>query len=223
MARKIRVALVGDSQAQGLSPHLGAELARHSMRLIARLTIPGVSTRRLLDRHLDELREAVRGADRVIVALGGNDYGLGTDAGRAAYRARLRRMRRELKGKDVLWLGPAFALDRGVARIHDRARAQQKRFFRSTPVRWVDSYPATRSGHAPDGVHFTRERYARWARAVATKAKELGGAGWGWPLAIGAAAVVIASLIRRKRRRSPRVELYTTAHIPRLRPTSADC
>ena len=198
MARKIRVALLGDSQAQGLSPHLGAELDRRGMRLVARLTIPGVSTARLLDRHLEALREVVHGADRVIVALGGNDYGLGGEAGRRTYRFRLGRMRSELKGKDVLWLGPAYALDPEVYRVHHRARALQKRFFRSTPVRWVDSYPATRSGHAADGVHFTRAHYSRWARTVAKEASELGGSGWLWPVAIGVGAVVVAGLVKKR-------------------------
>ena len=134
--------------------------------------MPGASTSRIVNRLREQLVRPVSSADVVIVALGRND---GSPSYRA-YADTLSRICELFPRQSVVWIGPAFSLDNNVHRRHARARDFQRRYFTDSAYRqpgfwWFDSFPVTRAGHRSDGVHFTREGYRRWARAVARFAK----------------------------------------------------
>ena len=164
------IAIIGDSQADGLSRHLAAELARRRVGVVTgTTTVTGATTRVLLDREKPQALMEQSDADLVIVALGGND-----SAG-STYARTLEQFVRALRRSDgtmpeIVWIGPAYAERADVDARHLVTSRVQASVLPGLGVRWYDSREWTTDGpgavHAGDGVHFTSDAYAHQATAV---------------------------------------------------------
>lgn len=183
-----RIVLIGDSQAEGLTNPLRLELARRGVgQLVAQATMVGASTRVLLDRgKIRAALEQARTYDLVIFALGGNDTVSGTyprtlaEAVRALARA-------DGSMPDVVWIGPAYSTEPDVDARHLLVSRAQAQVLPQLGVRWWDSRAWTMSGHAPDGVHFTRAAYELQAAQIVDRVLSRN--------AVGLAAGVILALV----------------------------
>lgn len=163
-----QAALFGDSQAQGLAPHLRSLLARYDIDLEHVDARPGFTTARFL-REFD--RPAGR-FDLVIVVLGGND------SPGPSYAETLRSAVSVFQGlgDKVLWIGPSYSTASSVEQRHTATRRAQARLLPSLgvtfrdPLNWQQGEAAER---APDGTHFLRDSYELQAEAVALEASLL--------------------------------------------------
>lgn len=183
------IAIIGDSQAEGLSGPLRAALVRAGVGpVLGAVTISGITTRGLLDREKPQALMAHTDAELVIVALGGNDSTTSSyPATLAAFVDAFRRT--DGSRPDIVWIGPAFSLREDVDARHEMVSAVQSQVLPGLGVRWYDSREWTQDGHAGDDVHFTREAYAQQAQEVVARVLDRGlGAG----VVVG---VVIASAI----------------------------
>jgi lysophospholipase L1-like esterase len=155
--------IIGDSQALGLAPHLARELPRYGYGVTSVLAEVGTSTRAVLRRGW--IREALTSSPRaLIVVLGGNDDPHDVDV----YADLLRSFVAQIPpGIQVIWIGPMYAASREVEERHAAVREWQRQILPQLGVTWVDPRPWSQAGHAPDGVHFTREAYAAIAQAIA--------------------------------------------------------
>jgi len=150
----MRVLYVGDSHMEQLGPRLGSHIAERGW---------GVRT------------YAARGVgahgkhDRIVVELGGND-GTRPLPSYERHRRDIEVVLEDLgehltpRGR-VIWFGPAVARSRRVD--HDHIAELQRRIVPALGVQWHDSRRLTRvSDLRADGLHFTPEGYARWARGI---------------------------------------------------------
>ncbi len=166
-----RIALVGDSQAQGLEAPLGRLIAREGAELVSSFTRSGWSTARVVAQgRLPQLLRRRR-IDRVVVVLGGNDRPRSLGAYRRDILSLVRQIERS--GARVTWIGPAFSKRRDVERRHRTNAMLQRAILWGTGVRWIDSLPHTLSGHVRDRVHFTRRGYRRWATRIVSGLRPL--------------------------------------------------
>lgn len=163
-----RAALFGDSQAQGLAPHLRSLLADYDIDLVHTDARPGLSTSRFV-REFDRPSEHY---ELAIVVLGGND-----DPG-SSYPDTLRQAVGVFSGlaDKVLWIGPSYSTASSVEQRHTATRRAQARWlpalgvtFRD-PLSWQQGAAAERQ---PDGTHFLRDSYELQAEAVALEASLL--------------------------------------------------
>jgi hypothetical protein len=60
-----------------------------------------------------------------------------------------------------------YAVASEVEERHSTVREWQRQILPRLGVTWVDPRPWSQTGHASDGVHFTREAYATIAKAIA--------------------------------------------------------
>lgn len=188
----MRISLIGDSQMEGLAPHLTRLLEAKGHDVVATEAHRGWSTGRFIENwtHLPE-------SDLAIVALGGNDR----PDNEATYRDRIRMFESLLLlSKKVIWWGPAYSKDPYVQARHLRVANMQRRIvprtFRDlgggviTVVRWYDSMPVTRY---LDGVtHFNRAGYEKWSKEIVSRI-DGGGAGLVLIGAVGLLTVVLMS------------------------------
>jgi hypothetical protein len=154
-----RVALVGDSLAQGLGPQLAAIAERAGVAF----TTKGKQSTRVHQWVIDpDLGPAVGSppADLVLVCLGTNDMRTaspelaGAEAGALADKI-------AGMGASVAWIGPPrLTFDTGAFRpALARACAERNvRIFDSTAVDFERS---------PDGIHATAQGYRTWAEEIA--------------------------------------------------------
>lgn len=193
----MRAALFGDSQAQGLEPHLRTKLAPYGIELVYTSSRPGYTTARFVEAEREVRASARAPFDMAIVVLGGNDT-----AG-ASYARTLETALDFFDGlaSHILWIGPSRSLDAGVEERHTEAREAQRSFFGGTSVVWRDprgwqtgaagAYQGTDSASAKS--HFTRTAYALQAQAVAYEAAQAATprSSAGKVLAVGAAAALV--------------------------------
>jgi len=168
----MKINVIGDSHVAALGPQLQRLLPEHDVWFKSN---PGYSTARLVEYFG---RHEPRPADLTIIVAGGNDFG-----DRSRERGYLLETVTSTRGGRVLWVGPAFSTDAAVNARHRMQADAQHEQFELLGVRWLDSYPATQTGHGGDGVHFTRDGYARWAEAIAAGVKRKS---W-WPVIVWAA------------------------------------
>jgi lysophospholipase L1-like esterase len=183
----MRVLLVGDSQALGLSPALEGALRRAGHELVGHAAENGISTRRLAEELARAPETQNLRPDLAIVLVGGNDVvSTHLPAAIVALRAQL--------PAHVIWVGPLHSTDPDVAERHASVAGVQRALAGQVGYTWVDG-AALAAGLplAQDGVHFTRDGYVqlaiRVARALARSSSKVGL----W-LGFGAAVVSLAGL-----------------------------
>jgi len=156
----MRIALLGDSQMQGLAPHLKPALEAMGAEVTHVTANQGWSTARFLGSGV--VSSATGGSDLAILCLGGNDdYG---PSEASAYLATLEALRRQIQSPHVLWLGPATSMDTDVEARHlATARLQRELVPKLAGATWLDSRPYTTLHFRSDGVHFTSSGYELWA------------------------------------------------------------
>lgn len=183
-----RAIVLGDSQAEGLAPHLRVALAPlfHVVNVVWQR---GVSTRALYQSG--KVEQALEQQPNVVIlVLGGNDT-VGTH-----YRNTLIEMvgLAARDGAHVIWIGPAYSEDLDVENRHAAAREAQRAILPALGVLWLDSFAWTRDGHTPDGVHFTRGAYERQAQAIAREIAARRGASIPSSLIVGGAIAGAAAI-----------------------------
>lgn len=155
-----RLVAFGDSQLEGLQPSLRAALAE-MFQVVSITAVRGTTTRVLVDS--DKIRSiiAAQQPDAVLFVIGGND------TASPAYDDTLIEAVAFTEGLPTIWVGPAFSTNDSVNVRHAAVSAQQQAVLPQLGVTWLDSRAWTRTGHAGDGVHFTRDAYAEQAAAIA--------------------------------------------------------
>lgn len=197
------VVWIGDSHSEpgsiSLKHAMEPFFAREGARVIRWAGRRGWSTGCYLDgrpcprsaTRTDDVPGLVQNADIVFIELGANDNpGRGYADG---IRRWLSTVRATEPSAEIVWIGPPAAVADGVRERHDDVAERLRGIVRGEGARFIDSRPFTTSGHARDGVHFTRPAYEHWAgqlqaairRGRSTGAGARAGGGWLVPVAIG--------------------------------------
>lgn len=193
----VRVALIGDSHMQALGPRLERLLSSSGVSVVRVEARPGESTRAYLSSGA--LPSLARGADVVLVELGGNDASAGIDAARHA--ADVQTAIDVLRPARVVWVGPGVTLRADLEARRAPLRPAQKAVVERAGGAWLDARAMTQTSDLRDDqVHFSAAGYDRWARALAAQLTQSGLArvfapGSGVPWWIGPAAVGVAGLL----------------------------
>ena len=154
----MRIALIGDSQGQGLWPHLSKLLAAAGHTVVLSRGIPGwgIPAYKKEGKLGAQLRAAA--PELVVYSLGGNNYEFNPSkyADQVAWA-----LAQIPQSAEVLWLGPAHATRADVAERHDRTAAMEPPFWAHagwtaphTPKRgmrtgFISRAACTRAGRAP--------------------------------------------------------------------------
>lgn len=149
-ARAPRRILVGDSHASGLA----AAAERAGVPFVAWTAYSGQRTRTIADSEWVDRNAPTARADEVWIVSSGNDRHADN------LEPSARSLLSQAGGRRVVWLGPPVAL---VPLVDDEhAHTTEKLAELLGPDVFIDSRRFTRSGHAPDGVHFTAAGYDAW-------------------------------------------------------------
>lgn len=162
------VVLLGDSQGQGLAPHLASALTPEYV-LRATSVEAGISTAAIASTKLEPA--LTLGPDVVLVVAGGNDGIARTDPAR--YERTLRAFAKRVRdaGARLVWVGPSVSRDVDVDARHRAAGAIQARVLPTEGALWIDARAYTTTGHAGDGVHFTTAAYGQQAAELGARVK----------------------------------------------------
>lgn len=187
-----RINVIGDSHTAALGPLLVELLPADDVTFAS---FPGFSTARILSAL--EARGDPPPADFTLLSIGGNDFG-----DRSNNRAALLQWLHEHHAGKILWMGPPHAVDPTVDQRHQIQADSQRTQMAQLGVDWIDSYPATQSGHRADGVHFTGSGYQAWAKWLAPQITQRLHAStlwiWVWAGVISTAAVVLYRTLRKR-------------------------
>jgi len=208
-----RVVIIGDSHMEALGPRLARRLPSDTG-----VTVQHVEPRRgwSARRYVREggIRSLTRGADVVIIELGGNDAA--ASIGPARHAQDIATLMDQAAPASVIWVGPGVTLRPDLEAARAPLRATQRQVVPARGGAWIDSQPMTReSDLAPDRVHFRRAGYAWWTDQLAPAlarvgsgrvvvGKNGGGGGlpvWVGPTILGGAALVGLTLFLIGRRR----------------------
>lgn len=145
-----RASTLGDSHAEYLGPLLGA-------RTETRGGWSAVQYAAVDDWNV--------GADAAIVyiVLGTNDGWNTPDEEQTAMTAIVNRVRAQAPDARIVWVGPP---DLEPLRATDGIAHAQEAVCRELGIRWIDSRPLATGEHTPEGIHYTRDGYAVWARNI---------------------------------------------------------
>jgi hypothetical protein len=179
--------ILGDSHTQALGPRLESRLLGHSVTYEA---FPGYNTKRTT-----ESASIPYGQDKVVLALGGNDFG-SQESARASLVAAVRA--RNPKAR-IVWFGPFHSTDATVDARHAAQTAAQKSQLPALGVTWVDTRPLSPPDHAPDGVHFTGTGYSKIADSMLTFILGEGSKNAMFAALAGTAALVLLLIFARRR------------------------
>lgn len=177
--------LVGDSQAEGLEPHLRGWRA---------FPFRGYSTARLKA----ELRAIPFGrGDTVVLVTGGND-----DPESSALPGTVRATAADVleRGARLVWVGPVFAKVAPDDRVHPRTAAIHRAAL-PPGVRWIDAAPLTRDLARTTNVHLTSAGYRLYAQRLEAAMRGSGSA-WLGLAALAALAYAGARALGRSRTRA---------------------
>lgn len=196
LQRGTNVAIFGDSHMEALGPLLERllpdQLGVNVVRAEARR---GWSTGAYL--RSGDIPDLVRGADVVIVELGGNDAA--AQVGPERHARDVRRVLEQVAPRKVIWVGPGVTLREDLERYRGPIRHAQKRVVEAANGSWIDSQPLTRAGDLrTDRIHFTMGGYRHWANALVPKLRNAGVGGIGGTMPtwwVGPAAVTGAGLL----------------------------
>lgn len=196
-----RVALIGDSHMQALGPRLQRILGSRVVRVEAQ---PGWSTRSYL--NAGTLPALARGADVVVVELGGNDAS--SHMSPSAHATNVERVTEQVRPARVVWVGPGVTARADLEALRGPIRDAQKRVVEAGGDSWLDARPMTKLDELrTDGVHFSASGYDRWAQVLAmelTRERMTLGTGvpwWAGPVALGVAGLVAIGAYEWWRRR----------------------
>jgi len=181
-----RTVLLGDSHMEALANLLRPLLAAKSLEVVHVEANRGKSTAWYVSE--DRLEAIVRQyhPDIVVVELGTNDQP------NESYAATLNEAVSQLQSvglPEIFWFGPSYTTTSLASRF-DAVRTQQATVLPGLGVHWFDSWPMTRQGQGPDGVHFTSAGYQTWATGMSSKIEVASGVSSALPfVAIALAAV----------------------------------
>lgn len=158
----MRVALIGDSHSAYHFNNIEDLLIANGHEVASSFERSGWSVKKYLATNsLEQLNEFQ--PDAAIIALGGNNHNLSDE-----YGERLRIFVDALRDQGItgpiVWLGP-FEADKEVRQDvwdrHEWTSEYQKDFLPQLGVSWIDMRPSSLVGPWTDGVHFSRDEYAR--------------------------------------------------------------
>ena len=170
--------LIGDSQAEGLAPHLPGWR-----------TFPfrGYSTSRIKA----ELRTIPFGrGDTVVLVTGGNDD---PDSSALPGTVRATALNVLERGARLVWVGPVHAKVQPDAQVHPRTAAIHRAAL-PPGVRWIDAAPLTRDLARSTNVHLDRAGYATYAQRLEAAMRSSSSSA---PVLIGLALLGAAIVTRR--------------------------
>lgn len=144
-----RTSTIGDSHVEFLGPTLGA---RTESRGGWRASQYAAAT------DWDVGRVGV-----VYVVLGTNDTFDSPDTIADSMGVIVDRIRTQAPSADIIWVGPP---DLNELRQTDATAEIQRIKCASMHIQWIDSRPIATGEHTPEGIHFTTEGYAIWARGI---------------------------------------------------------
>lgn len=187
-----RVAWIGDSHSEALGPLMAQLLPQHTGAQFVRSPEArrGWSVRRYV--RSGDVPALSRGAEVVVVELGGNDASAGI--GPSAHAQDVQQMIQQIGAdKKVIWIGPGVTLREDIEAVRGPIRAAQRRAVEATGNVWVDAQPLTRTDElAGDRVHFRMTGYRNWARRMLPVLAAAGtavGVAWLGPVALGLAGL----------------------------------
>lgn len=196
LSRSSKVVLIGDSHMEALGPRLARllpeQLGVNVEHVEARR---GWSTRAYL--RSGDVPALARGADVVIVELGGNDAA--AQIGPQAHAQDVQRMISAVAPAKVIWVGPGVTLREDLESYRGPIRHAQKRVVEGAGGAWVDSQPLTEPGDLrSDRIHFTASGYDKWARRLVPKLQSAAPGGgfptwWIGPAVVGGAGLLAAA------------------------------
>jgi lysophospholipase L1-like esterase len=207
-----RVVLIGDSHMEALGPRLQRRLP-----LVSGVQVQQVVPRRgwSARRYVREggIRALTRGADVVVIELGGNDASANITPAR--HEQDIVTLMAQAAPAKVIWVGPGVTLRPDLEEARAPLRETQRRVVPAQGGAWIDAQPMTReSDLRSDRVHFSAGGYTRWADLLAPALAQVGiGSGrvgnggrgglpaWVGPAILGGAAVVGLGLFLLSRRR----------------------
>lgn len=180
-------ALIGDSQAVGLKPHLLTLMRARGYELAGSAVHGGWDTGRMIRSGEVEPIAAQR-PQLVIVVLGGNDQPTEALAGKVSD---LVAALRSVSLPRIVWVGPAHTTRPDVAARKDRVAAIQRQILPRLNVPWLDGNAMTAGlPHTPDGVHLTQVGLRTWAErlvpVVLRTARASSSGGWLIGISLGA-------------------------------------
>jgi lysophospholipase L1-like esterase len=215
------VAVIGDSQAQGLVfyGNISDELAAQGLQFVGGYQQGGATTRQILSR-LDELLGRTI-PDVVIVTAGGNET-----VGTAQAQAWGELVSRLLAGgvRQVFWISPPASPEP----VRDRGRAAvseaQRPVVEAAGATWISGRVTADGIARRDEVHLTNAGYREWARRVVRNIAPAIRGGSYLPWIVALAGVAAAYYLRQYRAPILIVTAATAAIIyrrERLAPTKA--
>lgn len=158
------VAVIGDSQAQGLihEGNLSDQLVAQGFQYVGGYQLPGATTRKLI-ANLNALLGVVT-PDIVIVTAGGNET-VGETQQRA-WRDLVTQLRESGVG-EVYWVSPPASSDPLRDQGRMRVAEAQRSVIEAAGGVWLSGREITQGLQLRDEVHFTRDAYGRFALRLA--------------------------------------------------------
>jgi len=177
------VVLIGDSHMEAIANDLAPLLARQDLHVVRAVASRGKSTAWYVETgKLGEIVAEFR-PDIVVVELGTNDQpNVNYTRTLAAAVAQIRAQ----GSPEIIWFGPSYSAGSLSPRLAE-IRSRQSATLPGLNVRWFDSWPMTRTGHGPDGIHFTRAGYQAWAEKMSDKIEVVSQPSLVLPLAVALA------------------------------------
>lgn len=195
----VKVAVIGNSHMEALGPRLSRLLpGALGVTLTNVEARRGWSTRRYLQSG--DIPGLARGADVVIVELGGNDAS--AHIGANDHAQDVFSFLRQVGDKKVVWIGPGVTTRVDLEARRAPIRDGQRAALRAAGQTWVDARPMTSTRLlAPDGVHFRGDGYDAWAEQLVRRLAK-GDVSWVAPtlFAVGGVFAIGAYLWARSRR-----------------------
>lgn len=167
-----RVAIFGDSHMEALGPRLRQLLPQQLGVQLTNVTarrgwsVPGYL-------RAGDVPQLVRGAEVVIVELGGNDAAL--QRGPQQHGSEVVQLLRQIGDKKVIWVGPGVTRRADLEAYRGPIRGAQRQAVERAGGVWIDSQPLTRPQDLrSDQVHFSAAGYDHWARQLLPKLAKAG-------------------------------------------------
>lgn len=152
----MRVILVGDSHMQALGPRLTDVLEPQGVEVVAVLANPGKSTKWYSEQRVVERAVEQHQPDAVVFVLGGNDQCWGEPE----HRLYMDKLRQQVGGTRIVWVGPPAARRADVDTRHACSTAYGRTVARSWGVPFLNLRAiAPEAEYQADGVHFTARGY----------------------------------------------------------------